>query len=198
MRKGEATREKILDVAFRLAARDGLEGLSLADLAASLGVSKSGLFAHFSSKEELQVETLKTAAARFEDAVLRPAFKRQRGLPRLRHLFELWLRWATDPSLPGGCLILSAATELDDREGKPREFLVAAERLLLASLARSASLAVEAGHLRRELDCEQLAFELVGIMLVYNQSRRLLRDPKAEKRARAAFERLLASAALRS
>src|SRR5512140_3559814 len=115
MTKGLDTRDRILDTAFRLAARDGLEGLSLSALAGELGMSKSGLFAHFDSKEELQVEMLTTAAARFQQTVFAPALKAARGLPRLRKIFELWLRWTTEASLPGGCPFLAASAELDDK-----------------------------------------------------------------------------------
>src|SRR5947209_1289296 len=109
MGKGADTRQRILDLAFRLAARDGLQGLSLGALAGEMGVSKSGLFAHFRSKQELEVETLRTAASRFTEQVLRPAFQKPRGLPRLRAIVERWLRWGADPALPGGCLFVQAA-----------------------------------------------------------------------------------------
>jgi AcrR family transcriptional regulator len=194
LRKGEATREKILDTAFRLAAREGLEGLSLQVLADYMQISKSGLFAHFRSKEMLQVDTLKAAARRFTEAVLLPAFTKPRGLPRVRQVFENWLRWATDPGLPGGCIFVAAASELDDRPGTPRDFLVAAQKQFLAALAKSAALAVEEGHFRADLDCEQFAFELYSIFLGFNHARRLLKELKAERRARAAFDRLLGAA----
>src|SRR5215212_5750308 len=106
MSKGEQTRERILDRAFRLASRDGLEGLSIGVLAGELGLSKSGLFAHFGSKEELQLEVLREAAARFESQVMRPAFKAARGEPRVRALFENWVHWVQDASSPGGCVFL--------------------------------------------------------------------------------------------
>lgn len=192
--KGVGTRDRILDTAFRLAARDGLEGLSLGDIAGQLRMSKSGLFAHFRSKEELQIDLLRTGAARFVEKVLLPAFRRPRGLPRLKQIFAGWMRWANDPALPGGCVMMAAAIELDDREGPVREALVALQKELLAALARSAEIAIEEGHLRRRLDVEQFAFELYAILLGFNHAQRLLRDPQAEKRARGAFARLLASA----
>ncbi len=193
--KGEATRERILDSAFRLAAREGLEGLSLGDIARQLGMSKSGLFAHFQSKEGLQIDLLRTGAARFAAAVLLPAFRKARGLPRLRAVFDNWIRWTTAPQLPGGCLMMAASVELDDQIGPVRDVLVAFQRELLATLARSARLAIDEGHLRRGLDVEQFAFEFYGIVLSFNHARRLLRDPKAERRARQAFARLIDSAA---
>jgi AcrR family transcriptional regulator len=197
MRKGAFTRERILDTAIGLAAREGLNGLSLSELAGALGVSKSGLFAHFGSKEELQIETLRAGAARFTERVIRPAFAKPRGLPRVRALFEGWLRWSTGPDVPGGCLFMAAAAELDDREGPVRDYLVETQSELLSALARSARIAIEEGHLRRDLDCEQFAFELYGILLVHSHAARLLRDPKSTRRSRAAFDRLVqASSAL--
>jgi AcrR family transcriptional regulator len=192
--KGEETRERILERAFRLASRDGLEGLSIGGLAAELGLSKSGLFAHFGSKEELQVEVLRAAAIRFEAQVMRPAFRAPRGEPRVRALFDNWLQWLQDASSPGGCLFLAASTELDDKEGRPRDFLVGMQRQLLQSLAKTARLAIEAGHFRGDLDCDQFAFELNGLLLGHSHFRRLLRDPRAESRTRGAFDRLVRSA----
>jgi AcrR family transcriptional regulator len=198
MTKGSETRERILETAFRLSARDGLEGLSLGSLADQMGLSKSGLYAHFSSKEELQVETLRAAAGHFTQQVLVPAFRNsERGLPRLRALFDHWLRWAVNPSLPGGCPMVAASIELDDRPGPARDYLVQAQKDLMDTLARSARMCVEAGHFRSDLDVHQMAFELDGIFLAYNHARRLLRDPRAERRARAAFERLVEDASQR-
>jgi len=195
--KGTETRDRILDTAFRLAAREGLDGLSLAALAGKLGLSKSGLFAHFDSKEELQLEMLRVASERFVDKVMRPAFKHPRGLPRVRALFENWRRWATDPSLPGGCVFVAAAAELDDRDGPVRAYVVSQQRGLLQAIARAAKLAVEVGHFRRDLDVEQFAFEFLAIYLAFHHAQRLLRDPRAEQRARRAYMRLVDDAAVR-
>src|SRR3954465_5718645 len=205
--KGLQTRDRILDTAFRLAARDGLEGLSLSALATELGLSKSGLFAHFRSKEDLQMEMLQTGADKFVEsgmlqsgaekcgeAVRVPAFREPRGLPRLNALFERWIRWATDPDLPGGCIFVAAASALDDREGRVRELGGARERRLLETIARAAALCVETGHFRRDLDVEQFAFEFMGVYLVFHQARRLLRDPRAASRARKAYARMVESA----
>src|ERR1700759_3366835 len=121
--KGAETRERILTRAIQLASQRGLEGLSIGDRAADLGLSKSGLFAHFGSKEDLQVEVLRAAGSRWEQSVWKPALKAAAGRPRLVAFFEHWLRWISDPTWPGGCLFMAAATELDDREGKARDFL---------------------------------------------------------------------------
>jgi AcrR family transcriptional regulator len=195
--KGLQTRERILDTAFRLAARDGLEGLSLSDLASELGMSKSGLFAHFGSKEELQLEMLRVASAKFVERVMTPAFRQPRGLPRIRALFENWRRWATDASLPGGCIFVAAAAELDDAEGPVRAYVVEQQKALLQAIARAARLAVEAGHFRRNLDVDQFAFEVLGLYLAFHEMHRLLRDPRAEQRARRAYARLIDDASAR-
>ena len=198
MSKGDDTRERILHRAFRMASRDGLEGLSIGGLATALAMSKSGLFAHFGSKEELQLEVLRAAARRFEDTVVRPAFRAPRGTPRIRHLLENWVRWANSPDAAGGCLFVTASVELDDRAGRPRDFLVAAQKQILDALARSAQMAIEVGHFRPDLDCRQFAFELYSLLLGYHHAKRLMRDANAETALRTGLERLLNDAAVRS
>ena len=192
MSKGEATRERILERAFRLASREGLQGLSIGVLATELGLSKSGLFAHFGSKEDLQIEILRAAATQFEERVVRPAFRAARGEPRIRQLFENWMRWLNDPGSPGGCIFMAAATELDDKQGRPRDYLVGTQKQLLAAMARSARLAVEAGHFRADVDSEQFAFELYSLLMGCSHYKRLLADPRAESRSRVGFDWLLA------
>lgn len=198
MTKGNETRDRILETAFRLAAREGLEGLSIGQLAEEMKISKSGLFAHFKSKEELQINTLRVAAERFTQGVLIPAFKEARGLPRIRSLVDRWLRWFTDRDLPGGCLFIAAAFEMDDRPGMVREVLVELQRQLMVALAKSARIAIEEGHFRKDLDPAQFAFEFNAILLGFNHAWRLMDDPKAERRARAAFARLIESSQARS
>jgi AcrR family transcriptional regulator len=193
--KGDETRERILDRAFRMASRDGLEGLSIGGLASALALSKSGLFAHFGSKEELQLEVLRAAARRFEDGVVRPAFRAPRGTPRIRHLLENWVRWANSPDAAGGCLFVTASIEFDDKAGRPRDFLVSAQKQILEAIAKSAQMAIEAGHFRKDVDCRQFAFELYALLLGYHHAKRLLRDPRAEAALRSGFERLLSDAA---
>jgi AcrR family transcriptional regulator len=194
MSKGAETRERILDHAFVVAGRDGLEGLSIGALAEELQLSKSGLFAHFGSKEDLQLEVLKEGSKRFEEAVIRPALKAPRGLPRLKKLFELWISWSTSPSTPGGCIFIAASTELDDKEGRTRDYLVATQRQLLSFLAGAARLCVEQNHFKKDIDCDLFAYEAYGVVLVYNHAKKLLRDPNADKMAHRAFERLMRSA----
>jgi AcrR family transcriptional regulator len=191
LRKGEATRAAILDEALALASQVGLEGLSIGELARRLGMSKSGLFAHFASKENLQLEVLRSAADRFVETVIRPALEQPRGEPRVRALFENWLGWARADFSPGGCLFVSAAVELDDRPGAPRDFLVGAQRDFLGAIATAARISVEEGHFRRDLDPEQFAYDLYSIYLAYHHFSRLLRSPEAEARLRRSFAELL-------
>jgi AcrR family transcriptional regulator len=155
-------------------------------------MSKSGLFAHFGSKEDLQLATLKNARERFERFVFTPALTAPRGLPRLRELFRRWLAWSDDSSMPGGCVIIGATTEYDDRPGPVRDSLVAAQRDLRRALARAVELAVAEGHLGRETDPEQFSFELFAIVYAAHHDRRLLRNPAAGHHATTAFEALIA------
>jgi AcrR family transcriptional regulator len=194
MSKGEETRGAILERAIGLASAVGLEGVTIGRLAEALDLSKSGLFAHFQSKEALQVAILERAADRFVEAVVRPALAARRGEPRLRALFERWLKWPQTVPQPGGCIFVQAATELDDRPGPARDRLVQLQRDWLDVIATTARGARDDGQLRRDVDPAQLAFELYGIMLVCHHASRLLRDPSADERARRAFERLLDSA----
>src|SRR5690349_10613587 len=138
VRKGERTRDAILDGALRLASELGLEGLSIGRLAEELDLSKSGLFAHFGSKEDLQIRTLERAAARFGEVVVRPALEAPAGEPRVRALFERWLEWPRRVRQPGGCIFVAAAAELDDRPGPARDRLVALQREWLGTLAGAA------------------------------------------------------------
>jgi AcrR family transcriptional regulator len=194
MRKGEQTRGLILNQAISLASQVGLEGLSIGSLAARLNLSKSGLFAHFGSKEDLQVQTLKQAQLRFEEAVFRPALKVPRGLPRLRTLFSNWVdSLERGDKLPGGRLILAASVEYDDRPGAVRDLLLAGQRELRGALAKMIRLAIDEGDLKSDTDPWQLTFELLGIILAAHHDRRLLRDPRALERAGRAFDRLVAA-----
>lgn len=193
MSKGEETRERILTQAYRLATRDGLDGLTIGTLATALKMSKSGLFAHFKSKEQLQVSVLEEASRRFQEQVFLPALKAPRGLPRLEALFERWLAWGNPRDTPGGCIFIAAAAELDDQPGAPRDFLVETDQALQEAVTRTARLCVEEGHFRRDVDPAQVAFELHGIFLSYHHALRLLADGKAKERAKKAFAHLLDS-----
>lgn len=194
MGKGDATRTAILDRGVELATQIGLEGLTIGRLAADLGLSKSGLFAHFRSKEALQIQVLDAAAERFVEEIVRPAVKHPRGEPRMIALFDNWLAWTKTNSGPGGCLFVAAAAELDDRPGAVRDRLVALQKGWLETVAIVFSTGVAERHFREDLDPEQFAYDLYSVMLGFHHAARLLRDPRAEDRAHAAFERLLVSA----
>ncbi|HYR12051.1 MAG TPA: TetR/AcrR family transcriptional regulator [Longimicrobium sp.] len=194
MSKGAATKDRIIESALRTASVEGLEGISLGRLAADVGMSKSGLFAHFASKEDLQLDVLEAAAARFMEIVVRPAMQEPRGEPRVRSLFEHWLVWERHESLPGGCVFMHAAAELDDRPGPARDALVQWQQQWLDNLAKAARLAVEAGHFRADLDPALFAFQQLGLVLGYYHARRLLGDPRAEQHVRDAFNALMADA----
>ena len=194
MSKGAITRHAILEHAVGLASRVGLEGLTIGTLADDLDLSKSGLFGHFRSKEALQIQVLDHAATTFVEIVVRPALRAPRGLPRVRALFERWLEWTRAGPMPGGCLFVAAATELDDRPGPVRARLQQLQRDWLAVIATSFQKGREEGHFRKDADPDQFAQDLYGIALGYHHAQRLLQDPKAEARARHAFEALLSSA----
>jgi AcrR family transcriptional regulator len=192
--KGALTRQTILEHAIGMASRVGLSGLSIGKLADDLELSKSGLFAHFQSKEALQLQILDYAAERFVDVVVRPALAVRRGEPRVRAMFENWLTWPKKSALPGGCLFVAAAVELDDQPGPARDRLVQLQKDWLEMLANATRSAVAEGHFHERVDPEQVAYEIYGIMLMHHHAWRLLHDPRAGEKTRAAFEALLASA----
>jgi AcrR family transcriptional regulator len=195
--KGEQTRTAILDEALNVASKLGLEGLTIGSLAEATGMSKSGLFAHFGSREGLQLAVLEHAARRYGETVLMPALRIERGLPRLRSMFERWLDWAIASGLPGGCIMIAAAAEYDDRPGPIRDAVIANQHRGNALMQKAVRLAIEEGHLRANTDPEQISFELLGIVLAAHNHRRLLGDREARKRARVAFEQLIARFATR-
>ncbi len=197
MSKGSVTREAILGEGLALASRIGFEALSIGVLAGAVGMSKSGLYAHFRHKEDLQLEVLRKAEAVFTQTVVMPALSVQRGEARLGAIFRAWLAWSESELLPGGCVFVSAANEYDDRPGRVRDYLVESQRRWLEGLARAAQIAVEVGDFRADLDASKFAHDFYAIALAYNHFRRLLRDPGAEGRARAAFESLLAASRAR-
>ena len=194
MTKLETTHQRILWRGLEIVSERGLVGVSLGGLADRSGMSKSGLFAHFRSKEELQVELLRAAEAALRREVVDPVVDVPEGLPRLRALVGRWLGWAARSGLPGGCPLYAAAFELDDaEEGPVRDFLMESKgewSWMLEGLVRKA---VELGHLGEDLDAVQFVWQLDGIYLSHHVSQRLMRDPEADARAHAAYETLIAS-----
>jgi AcrR family transcriptional regulator len=189
--KGEETRQAILARAFELATIDGVSGLSIGKLAEHTGLSKSGLFAHFGSKEALEVAVVEEASRQFIQDVMVPALRKPRGEPRVRAMFENWMKWV---ARPGGCFFVGVSAELDDRPGPQRDALVRDLKDWIDELAKAARIAVSEGHFRDDLDADQFAFELYSIMLGAHLFSRFLNAPKADKLTLEAFERLVASA----
>jgi AcrR family transcriptional regulator len=194
MGKGESTRQAVLERATSLASQVGLEGLTIGRLADALDLSKSGLFAHFRSKEALQIQVLDFAIERFIDAAVRPALAAPRGDPRVRALFERWLDWPRQGGMAAGCIFVALAVELDDKPGPARERLVQSQKDWLDMLAASFRMGIDEGHFRPEADPDQFAHDLYGIMLAHHHASRLLGDPRARERAHHAFEALLTAA----
>ena len=189
--KGERTRATILDEALRIVSKSGLDGLTIGTLAEATGMSKSGLFAHFGSREELLLAVLAHGQAEFTEVVFQPAMAKPRGLPRLRSLFVNWLDWTESAELPGGCPMIGGASEFDDRPGPVREMLAGGQRAWIETLKRAVRQAVEEGQLAKDTDPEQIAFEIFGIALVVPHHRRLLGYKKARERALVALDSLL-------
>jgi AcrR family transcriptional regulator len=190
LHKGQQTRATILDAALGLASHMGLEGLSIGALAEVTQMSKSGVFAHFGSREELQISVIREYHARFEEEVFFPAIQELRGLPRLRALFERWIR-RVSVELDSGCIYISGAVEFDDRPGPVRDALASMVRAWHAALERAIRVAIEEGHLQTDTDPTQMLFELHGLILALHHDARFLRIPGALDRARAGFERTL-------
>ncbi|MBX7218809.1 MAG: TetR/AcrR family transcriptional regulator [Blastocatellia bacterium] len=191
MTKGEDTRSIILKQALAMASTLGLGGLSIGELAKNVGLSKSGLFAHFSSKENLQLQVLQVATERYVEMVVAPALRKPRGEPRVRSLFENVLAWTGADFLPGGCLFVTAATEFDDQPGQVRDYLVGAQKDWLGTIAMAAKIASDEGHFRSDLDYELFAREFQSIFLSHHYYKKLLNDPKAEEQSRTMFEQLV-------
>ncbi len=190
MRKGEQTRSAILDAACELAARDGLEGLTIGALAERMGMSKSGVFAHFGSREDLQIAVLKAYERRFVEDVLKPGLDAPRGLERLRAIFGHWLdRTAVEAA--SACIWISGATEYDDRPGSVRDELVGMVRSWQRELVRAIRQAIDTGELRADTDPGELVFDLYGVILVLHHDARLMDSSDAPARARRAFDRLI-------
>ena len=190
LHKGQQTRAVILDAALGQASHRGLEGLSIGALAEQTRMSKSGVFAHFGSREELQIAVIREYHARFEEEVFYPAVRETRGLPRLRALFERWLH-RVSVEVDSGCIYISGAVEFDDRPGPVRDALAAMVRDWHSALERAIRLSIDEGQLRSDTDPLQLLFELHGLILALHHDARFLRLPGAVDRARRGFERVV-------
>ena len=188
--KGQQTKAAIIDAALGLASQIGLEGLSIGALAEITGMSKSGVFAHFGSREELQITVIREYHERFEREVFYPALQAPRGIPRLQALFDNWML-RTTTEIDSGCIYISGAVEFDDRAGPVRDALVSTVTTWQTAVRRAVEQAQEEEHLMREVDPLQVAFEIHGLILALHYEARFLKVPGAEERARQGFVCLL-------
>jgi AcrR family transcriptional regulator len=191
--RSELTLAAILDTSLAMAAADGLDSLTIGEVAKRLGLSKSGVFSRIGSREALQAAVIDEYGRRFLADVFTPAMREPRGLPRLHAIMRLWMQRARDVEIESGCLYCAGAFEFDDREGPLRELLLSHVQRWRGALRRTVMQAVEVGHLRLETDPDQLVFELDGLFVALMREARFLRDPRAADRAWAAYERLIGS-----
>ncbi|MES3004033.1 MAG: TetR/AcrR family transcriptional regulator [Pseudomonadota bacterium] len=190
LQKGQQTKAAIVDAALGLATQIGLEGLSIGALAEVTQMSKSGVFAHFGSREELQISVIREYHARFEEEVFYPAMREARGLPRLRALFANWMK-RTSIEIDSGCIYISGAVEFDDRPGPVRDALAGSVKTWLAAMQRAVVAAQEEGHLRSDVDAGQMLFEIHGLILALHYEARFLKYPGSIARANAGFDNIL-------
>ncbi|MBS0200776.1 MAG: TetR/AcrR family transcriptional regulator [Proteobacteria bacterium] len=188
--KGAATRDAIIERAYESARFTGLEGLSIGTLAQAVGMSKSGVFAHFGSREDLQRAVLESAAIRFGNAVLIPALAEPRGLPRLRAIMRLWFDWVHAQA--GSCVLVASVNEYDDRPGALRDMVMQQEQTWHDALRRAAQLAIDEGHLRAG-DVDQYAFELYSIALAVNHKSSLFGEAQSRRHGEQAVDRWCAA-----
>ena len=189
--KGEETRAAILAAAVEQASASGFESLTIGSLAEKTGMSKSGLFAHFGSKLELQIAALDEASRLFTEGVMMPAMKAPRGLKRVRAIFDGWVGWPQRASLPGGCPIDSATREYHHQPGPMRDAVIERQRLLGREISKAVHMAVEAGELRADTEAGQFVFDMFGIILACYRTELMLGTEEANRRARVAFDRLV-------
>ena len=182
--QGEGTRKAILEAAVHIASAEGLEGLTIGRLAADLSMSKSGLFAHFGSKEDLQVATVEAARSIFIREVIRPSFEGEHGLVDLWHLCDTWLSYVESGVFRGGCFFAAVAAEFDSRPGPVRDRIAEIMKEWLATLRRAVADAQTAGELKSEVDPTQMAFEFNALELGANWAFQLYGDKQAFARAR--------------
>ncbi|HEV7915033.1 MAG TPA: TetR/AcrR family transcriptional regulator [Albitalea sp.] len=187
------TLSAILDTAIEMAAQDGLESLTIGEVAKRLGLSKSGVFSRVGSREALQIAVIEEYDRRFLQDVFVPAMREPRGLPRLNAIMRLWLQRARDVEIRQGCIYCAGAFEFDDRDGPLRDKLLEGVQGWRTALKRTVIQAIDEGHLRPDIDADQLVFEMDGLFVALMRDARFLRDPRAADRAWAAYERITRS-----
>lgn len=189
MPKGSDTKLTIIEAGLEMASRLGLESVTIGALAKETNMSKSGLFAHFQSKENLQIQILNLAGERFAELVVVPALKEKAGIPRIKAMVENWIGYSDE--LTGGCIFVSSSTEFSERPGKVRDFIIYQQQTWVDSLSRMARSAIDAGDFRKDVDCDQFAFELYSLLLGFFYYHQLLQDSDTKSRQEKSLERLL-------
>lgn len=190
MTRGRETKEAILKAALDFSSKLGLENLSIGELAKKVGMSKSGLFGHFNSKEKLQITVLDYAAKNFTENVFLPAFKVPRGVPRIRAIVNNWHNWSGQ-FFTGGCPFVAAAFEFDDRPGAIRDRIIFHQQTMIDSFAKAATIAIEEKHFRNDVDPKQFAYEFYSLLLGHHLFNRLLKSQDAKDRFNLAFDNLI-------
>ncbi len=193
---GERTHEAILLAAARLASVEGIRGLSIGRLAEATGVSKSGLFAHFGSKEALQLETIEAAKAIFDREVMQPTYEAPEGGPRLEALFASFFSYVERGVFPGGCFFAGLLADEDARSGPVHDAAEQVEREWIGGMVELVGDAQRLGHIADDVNVEQLAFELYAYLELANYHFVLFRDPAVLGRGRVAVADRLARAAV--
>lgn len=188
--KGQQTKAAIVGAALQLAAQVGLEGLSIGALAEVMRMSKSGVFAHFGSREELQISVIREYFHQFEQEVFQPVLALPRGLPRVQAMFGNWMKRVA-VELQSGCIFISGAVEFDDRPGLVRDALASSVRTWLDAMYRAVMQAQREGHLDNEADAHQMAFEIHGLILALHYEARFLNNPGSVQRAHTGFANIL-------
>jgi len=189
MEKGISTKLNILETALKQVRKFGLDALSIGELAKTVGMSKSGLFAHFKSKESMQVMILDYAAENYVLKVVKPAIKVEAGLPRLKALIDNWIKWAAHNKY-GGCPLISAAIEFDDRPGKVRDSIRLHLKDLVHTLERAVRVTIENGHFKPETNTEQVAYEIYSLVLGFHLYQRLLGIEDSEAKLKSSLEEI--------
>jgi len=191
MKKGDNTKVSILSAGLQMASQFGLGDVTIGGLAKEMNMSKSGLFGHFQSKENLQIQILEHAMVQFKETVLLSGLKVEAGIPRIKAVVEKWISWGN--GLGGGCIFVNSSNEFSERPGPVRDALVASQELWLNSLARLAKSAIKAGDFRPDIDQEQFAFELYSLLLGFHHYLRLLRAKDCQVKEEKALEKLIRS-----
>ena len=190
LQKGQQTKQSIVDAALGLSTQIGLEGLSIGVLAEVMHMSKSGVFAHFGSREELQISVIREYFNRFEQEIFAPAMLQPKGLPRLKALFDNWMKRVA-VEIQSGCIFISGAVEFDDRTGPVHDALASSVKTWLRAVFRAVVQAKTCGHLCADADEQQIAFEIHGLILALHYEARFLKNPGSVARANVGFDNIL-------